>query len=67
MDGSLPGSSVHGILQEYWSGLPLPTLENLPNPEIKPPPPHLLHLLHWQVGSLPLALPGVPHLIPFSQ
>ena len=22
--------------------------------------PHLLHLLHWQVGSLPLALPGKP-------
>ena len=21
---------------------------------------HLLHLLHWQVGSLPLALPGKP-------
>ena len=27
MDCSPPGSSVHGILQqEYWSGLPLPTL-----------------------------------------
>ena len=22
--------------------------------------PHLLHLLHWQVGSLPLAPPGTP-------
>ena len=22
--------------------------------------PHLLHLLHWQAGSLPLALPGKP-------
>ena len=28
MDCSLPGSSVHGTLQrqEYWSGLPLPSL-----------------------------------------
>ena len=23
--------------------------------------PHLLRLLHWQVGSLPLVLPGKPH------
>ena len=27
MDRSLPGSSVHGFSrQEYWSGLPLPSL-----------------------------------------
>ena len=26
IDCSLPDSSVHGILQEYWSGLPFPTL-----------------------------------------
>ena len=27
MDYSLPGSSIHGILrQEYWSGVPLPSL-----------------------------------------
>ena len=27
IDSSLPGSSVHGIpRQEYWSGLPLPSL-----------------------------------------
>ena len=25
--------------------------------------PHLLHLLHWQVDSLPLAMPGKPHKI----
>ena len=38
MDRSLPGSSVHGILsrQEYWSGLPFPSPEDLPNPGIKP-------------------------------
>ena len=27
VDGSLPGSSVHGFSrQEYWSGVPLPSL-----------------------------------------
>ena len=24
--------------------------------------PHVLHLLHWQVGSLPLAPPGTPKM-----
>ena len=33
---SLPSSSVHGILQEYWSGLPFPTPGDLLNPGIKP-------------------------------
>ena len=36
MDCSLPGSSVHGILQEYWSGLLCPPPVNLPDPGIKP-------------------------------
>jgi len=27
--------------QEYWSGLPFPTPEDLPNPEIKPASPAL--------------------------
>ena len=36
MDCNLPGSSVHGILQEYWGGLPCPPPEDLPNPGIKP-------------------------------
>ena len=37
MDRSLPGSSVHGILQqEYWSGLPFPSPGDLPNPRITP-------------------------------
>ena len=31
---------------------------NFPDPGIKP---HLLGLLHWQTGSLPLAPPGKPH------
>ena len=41
--------------QEYWSGLPYPPPEDLPNPEIEPV---LLCPLHWQVGSLPLTPPG---------
>ena len=37
MDYSLPGSSVHGSSrQEYWSGLPLPSPWDLPNPGIEP-------------------------------
>ena len=37
--------------QEYWSGLPFPTLGALSDPEIE-----LANssLLHWQVASLPL-------------
>ena len=38
MDCSSPDSSVHGIFQarkEYWSGLPFPTPEDLPDPGIK--------------------------------
>ena len=32
-----PGSSVHGIFQqEYQSGLPFPSLEDLPNPGVGP-------------------------------
>ena len=34
--------------QEYWSGLPFPSAENLPDPGIEP------SLLHWQADSLPL-------------
>ena len=32
MDFSLPGSSVEFSRQEYWSGLPFPSPEDLPNP-----------------------------------
>ena len=38
--------------QENWSGLPLPTPRDLPNPKIKPEPPAL------QVDSLPLSHQG---------
>ena len=41
-DCNLPGSSVLGIFrQEYWSGLPFPSLRDLPNPGIKPVSPAL--------------------------
>ena len=35
MDCSPPSSSVHGILQEYWSGLPFSPLGDLPDPGIE--------------------------------
>ena len=49
--------------QEYWSGLPCPPPGDLPDSGIEPTSPvsysfRLLRLLHWQVGSLPLAPPG---------
>ena len=48
MDCSLPGSSVHGILQaEYWSGLPFPFPGDLPNLRMQPRSPAL------QADSLP--------------
>ena len=39
--------------QEYWSGLPFPSPGGLPDPRIEP-----ASLMHWQVGSLPLAPPN---------
>ena len=43
MDCSPPGSSVHGSShgQEYWSGLPFPSLGDLPDPGIEPRSPAL--------------------------
>ena len=55
VDCSLPGP-VHGLFQEYWSGLPVPTPGNLPNPESNP----TLFCLHWQADSLPLHHLGSP-------
>ena len=41
-DCSLPGFSVHGFSsQEYWSGLPFPSPEELSNPRIEPWSPAL--------------------------
>ena len=58
MDGSPPGSSVHRMLQArilerdaMSSSRVIPTQGSNP---------HLLHLLHQQAGSLPLAPPGRP-------
>ena len=58
MDCSLPGSSVHGILQARtleWGATPSSRGSSWPRD-------HLLCLLHWQVGSLPLAPPRKPLL-----
>ena len=41
--------------QEYWSGLPFSPPGDLPKDGT-----HVSCLLRWQVGSLPLALPGKP-------
>ena len=43
--------------QECWSELPCPLPGNLPTQRSNP---WFLCLLHWQVGSLPLAPPGSP-------
>ena len=40
--------------QEYWSGLPFPSPEDLLDPEIEP------RSLAWQVDSLPLSQLGSP-------
>ena len=58
MDCSLPGSSVHGILQARtveWVAMPSSRESSLPRDQT-----YLLHLLCWQASSLPLALPGKP-------
>ena len=49
MDCSLPGSSIHGILPARileWVAVPLQGIFPTQGSN-----PHLLHLLHWQVGS----------------
>ena len=51
--------SVGFSRQEYWSGLPCLPPGGFPNPGFEPA--SFLCLLHWQVGSLQLALPGKPH------
>ena len=52
---SPPSPSIHGILQqEYWSGLPSPPSDDLPNPGIQPRSPTL------QGDSLSADPPGKP-------
>ena len=53
MDYGPQGSSVHGIRHALLRGIFLTWGSNL----------HLLCLLHWQAGSLPLAPPGKPVLL----
>ena len=58
-DGSLSGSSVHGILQARileWAAMP----SSRGFFHSQGQNPHLLCLLHWQVGSLPLVSLGNP-------
>ena len=43
--------------QEYWSGFPCPLPGDLPDPGTEPVS---LCLLHWQMGSIPLAPPEKP-------
>ena len=52
MDCSLSGSSVHGVFQECWSGLPFPSPGDLPDPGIEPGSPTL------QADTLPSEPPG---------
>ena len=44
------------LFANSWSRLPFPPAEDLPHPGIQLFCP--LHLLHWQVDSLPLHHPG---------
>ena len=56
MDCSPPGSSVPGILQaRILEWVAMPSSMGLSRPRDQN---HILHLLHWQVGSLPLIPPG---------
>ena len=58
-DHSLPGSSVHGILQAWileWVAISFSRESSWPRGSN-------LHLLHWQAGSLPPAPPGKPKII----
>ena len=59
MGCSPPGSSVHGIIQqEYWSRLPFPSSEDLPDPGIKPMSPEALASAVRFFTTEP---PGEPH------
>ena len=56
MDCNPPVSPVMGFSrQEYWSGLPFPSLGIFPTQGLNL---HLLHVLHCQAGSVQPAPPG---------
>ena len=59
VDCSFPDSSVHGDFLGKNTGVGCYALLQGIFP-IQVSNPHLLHLLHWQVGSLPLVPPGKP-------
>ena len=46
--------SMGFLRQEYWSGLPIPSPGNIPNPKTEPESPA------WQTDSLPLSHGGSP-------
>ena len=65
MDYSLPGSSVHGILQariQEWVTMPSSKGSSQPRDITQGSNSHLLCLLHWQMCSLPLVPPGKPQI-----
>ena len=71
MDYSLPGSSVHGILQARileWVTMPSSKGSSQPRDITQGSNSHLLCLLHWQMCSLPLVPPGKPYhdIVQFS-
>ena len=57
MDCSLPGYSVHGDSLDKKTGVGCRALLQGIFPT-QGSNPHLLRILHWQAGSLPLAPPG---------
>src|SRR5574341_1868764 len=65
VDCSPPGSSVHAILQARileWVAMPFSRGSSCQALNL-----HLLHLLHWQAGFLPLAPPGKPICLTMNQ
>ena len=65
IDCSPAESSVHGILQARileWVAMPFSRGSSCQGSNL-----HLLHLLHWQAGFLPLAPPGKPIWLTMDQ
>ena len=61
MDCSLPGSSIHGILQSKileWIAVPSSRWSS----RTQESNPHLLCVPHWHVSSSPLVAPGKPQI-----
>ena len=59
MDHNLPGASVHGILQaRILNWVAISSSQGIPGILTQGSNMHLLCLLYWLVGSLPLVSPG---------